>query len=201
MVRFVLARPGATEFDRQGRIKGCMDVPLSDDGREQVDAMIRQLGDVKFDVIYTAPCQSAQQTAERLSQLGNPRIQIVDGLRNVDHGLWHGKLIDEVRRLAPTVFRAGQECADSIQPPGGESLAEARIRLTAAIDKIIRKRPPVGCVGLVIPDPLATEASALLRKQKGITDLWKCECDAGGFEIIDVEPVRRTTAQLLRIAR
>ncbi len=35
--RVLLIRPGATDFDDQGRIKGSLDMPMSERGRQQVD--------------------------------------------------------------------------------------------------------------------------------------------------------------------
>ena len=36
MLRIVLAQPGSTDFDDQGRIKGSLDIPLSVNGTAQV---------------------------------------------------------------------------------------------------------------------------------------------------------------------
>jgi probable phosphoglycerate mutase len=163
--------------------------------------MIRALGSVELDVIYSAPCQSALETAELLRVLGQPKIVVVDGLKNVDHGLWHGKLIDEVRRQSPTVFRAGQEHPERLQPPGGESLGQARQRLNKALEKIFHKRNRLESVALVISEPLATEARAVLRHLPGVTDLWKCECDAGSYESFEVDVEGAPKESLLRIAR
>ena len=64
MLRIVLVRPGCTEFDQQGRIKGTLDIPLCGDGSQQAAEMAQQLTDFKFDAVYCAPCQSARQTAQ-----------------------------------------------------------------------------------------------------------------------------------------
>ena len=41
--RVLLIRPGATDFDDQGRIKGSLDMPMSERGREQVNSLTEQL--------------------------------------------------------------------------------------------------------------------------------------------------------------
>ena len=43
MFQILLIRPGATEYDQQGRIQGTLDIPLCEDGRRQVEAMIEEL--------------------------------------------------------------------------------------------------------------------------------------------------------------
>src|SRR6056297_1221147 len=107
--RILLVRPGATEFDEQGRIKGSLDIPLSQSGKRQADSVASQLSEVAVRTIYTSPCQSAQETAERLARGRDVRVRVIQGLRNIDHGLWHGKLIEEVRRNQPRVYRRGQD--------------------------------------------------------------------------------------------
>ena len=43
--RVLLVRPGATDFDDQGRIKGTLDMPMSERGRQQVNSLAEQLSD------------------------------------------------------------------------------------------------------------------------------------------------------------
>ena len=86
--RVLLVRPGATEFDDQGRIKGSLDIPMSDHGRQQVTSLTKQLAEVRVKTIYTSPCESARETAERLAQGRDVRIKVIDAFRNIDHGLW-----------------------------------------------------------------------------------------------------------------
>ena len=45
MLKILLIRPGVTDFDEQGRIKGTLDIPLSDEGTAQVAKMIDELSD------------------------------------------------------------------------------------------------------------------------------------------------------------
>jgi broad specificity phosphatase PhoE len=97
--RVLLIRPGATDFDDQGRIKGSLDMPMSERGREQVTSLTEQLAEFQVKTIYAAPCESARETAHRLAQNRAVPVKVVEAFRNVDHGLWHGKLIDEVRRF------------------------------------------------------------------------------------------------------
>lgn len=180
----LLIRPGATELDDQGRMKGSLDMPMSERGRQQVDALADQLANFDVRAIYTAPSESARETADRLA-LGRDdvRIKVVDSFRNIDHGLWHGKLIDEVRRNLPRVYRQGQDCPDDICPPGGESIRDAKARVIKAVRKVLRKSgEPV--IAIVIPDPMAWVVQSLLSGDE-LIDLWNAETDSGRWELID----------------
>lgn len=188
MSRVVLVRPGATDFDDQGRMKGCLNMPLSECGREQVERIAAELADLEIDEIVTAPCESAIETATRLAKgrsvLGRSvKVRIVECFRNVDHGLWHGKLIEEVRRTQPKVYKQGQESPLNLCPPGGETIQQAKDRVVKAIKKVT-KRSGGGTIALVIPDPLASIVHSILEGDD-IRDLWKSETDAAQWELIE----------------
>ena len=40
MDQILLIRPGTTEYDQQGRVQGTLDIPLCEDGRQEVEAMV-----------------------------------------------------------------------------------------------------------------------------------------------------------------
>lgn len=188
MSRVVLVRPGATDFDDQGRMKGCLNMPLSECGREQVERIAAELADFEIDEIVSAPCESAIETATRLAKgrsvLGRSvKVRIVECFQNVDHGLWHGKLIEEVRRTQPKVYKQGQESPLNLCPPGGETIQQAKDRVVKAIKKVTR-RSGGGTIALVIPDPLASIVHSILEGDD-IRDLWKSETDAAQWELIE----------------
>jgi len=190
LARVLLVRPGATEFDEQGRMKGSLDMPLSPLGVEQAQSLADELADVRVKTIFTSPCESARETAERLAraQRGagkDVRIKVIDAFRNIDHGLWHGKLIDEVRRNHPKVYRQGSEDPESFCPPGGEPVGEAKGRVLKALRKCLRKaREDV--VALVIPDPMATVVQSLLSGND-LKSVWKSETDSATYSMIETE--------------
>lgn len=189
--RVLLVRPGATEFDDQGRIKGSLDMPLSERGRSQVGSLAEQLADIPLKAIYTAPSESARETAERLAKGRGERgrditVKVVDAFRNIDHGLWHGKLIDELKRNNPRVYRQGQDCPTDICPPDGESIRDAKARVIKAVRKVIRKSGSDETIGIVIPDPMAWVVESLLTGAE-LSDLWTAETDSASWDLIDAE--------------
>ena len=186
--RVLLVRPGATEFDDQGRIKGSLDMPMSQRGREQVTSLTKQVSEFQVRTIYCSPCESARETAQRLAGgRDDVRIKVVDAFRNIDHGLWHGKLIDELRRNHPRVFRKGQESPDEICPPDGESIRDAKARVITAVRKVLRKSGDE-MIAIVIPDPMAWVVQSLLSGEE-LSDLWNAETDSGRWELIESQLV------------
>ncbi len=185
MVRFVLIRPGQTDFDDQGRIKGNLDIPLNNKGVSQVVRTAEQLADLSIDCVYTSPCQSSEQTANEVAKSLGAKVRRLDQLTNLDHGLWQGKRVDEVRRKQPKVFRMWQDHPETVCPPDGESLRLARKRLRPALEKLLKKHRS-GIIAVVAPEPLLSLLISQL-KQVDIGDLWKAECKCGSWELIEVE--------------
>ena len=178
--------PGATDLDTQGRIKGSLDVPMNSDGDAQARRTASELSEEIIDVVYASPCLAARQTAEQLARDGAIKVKVIEELRNLDRGLWHGKLIEELKESQPRVFRQWSEQPETVQPPGGETLDLANKRIARILRKI-RRRHTHGTIAMVVPEPVAS----LLRSQlenADIGDLWKVECRCGSWEAIDVGP-------------
>jgi broad specificity phosphatase PhoE len=186
MVQMIVVRAGSTDFDEQGRIKGTLDIPLSSAGQGQAGQLISDLHAIKIDHVYVSPCRSAQQTAELLAADHKLKLKTLDELQNLDHGLWHGKLIDEVRVGQPKVFRQLQDHPETVCPPQGEPVGEALERVRAIISRLLRKHK-TATVAVVVPEPLATFVRVALG-QAEIGDLWKAECECGGWQAIDITP-------------
>ena len=98
MYTAIVIRPGETEFDREDRIQGSLDLPLTPDGRRQVADVIDQLRSEPLDVIYASPSQPARATAELISDALGVPLKELDGLANMDQGLWQGMLLSDLKR-------------------------------------------------------------------------------------------------------
>jgi broad specificity phosphatase PhoE len=160
MPQILLIRPGYTDFDEQRRIQGTLDLPLNPRGQEQVTRIVQELANRPIDVIYTSPCEPARSTAAALAAARGLTVREVESLHNINHGLWQGLKVDEVRRKHPKVFKQWQESPEAICPPGGETLNEAVERVRKAVEKPLRKR---GNLAIVAADPLAAIISAVVR--------------------------------------
>jgi phosphoserine phosphatase len=184
MVRVLLIRPGATEYDQQGRVQGTLDVPLCEDGRQEVAKMVEELREQPVTAIYASPCQSAEQTAEALGAALNLKTKTIDKLQNLDHGLWQGMLVDEVKTKQPRVYRQWQEQPETVCPPQGETLAIARQRVQAALIKLFKKHKE-GLLAIVTPEPLASVVRHVLSQGEW-GDLWQCAQSKVRWQFIDV---------------
>jgi broad specificity phosphatase PhoE len=185
MVRFVLIRPGSTDFDEQGRIKGNLDIPLNAKGTSEAAQTAGELLDSAIDLVYTSPCQSAEQTAQAVGQRLGIKVKRLEGLANLDCGLWQGKRVEEVRQQQPKAYRMWQDHPEKVSPPEGESVSAAQARVKATLARLLRKHRS-GNIAMVAPEPLLSLVACQLR-QADLGDLWKVECACGSWHSIDVE--------------
>jgi probable phosphoglycerate mutase len=188
MMQILLIRPGATEYDQQGRVQGTLDVPLCEDGRQEVKALVQELKTQPIAAIYSSPSQSAQQTAEALGTLLDLKVKTVDKLHNLDHGLWQGLLVTDVKSKQPKVYRQWQEQPETVCPPQGETLSTARQRVQAALSKLLKKHKSERLLALVAPEPLASIIRHVLRHDEW-GDLWQCACGRAKWELIEVPEI------------
>lgn len=186
MLRVVLVRPGATDFDEQRRIKGNLDIPLNEFGTDQIARAASELAGEGIEAVYCSPCQSAVESGRVLAQSLGARVKTIPNLRNLDHGLWQGKLIDEVKATQRKVYRQWQEQPDTVCPPEGEMLENARTRVQQALDKLLKKHKR-GTIAVVVSEPLASLVRCHLS-QGDLGDLWQAETACGSWQIIDTGP-------------
>ena len=103
MLQIVLIRPGSTDYDRQERIQGTLDIPLDKQGTAEVAQLVDELKETGIETVYAPECQPAQQSARAVAKSLGVKFKKLDRMQNLDHGLWQGMLIKDVRQKQPKV--------------------------------------------------------------------------------------------------
>ncbi len=132
---------------------------------------------------YVGP--AFDETAAVIAKTLGLKARRIDRLRNLDLGLWQGKLIDEVKQKQPKIYRRWQEHPETVCPPEGEMIADAMQRVRNALEKVLRK-PRSGAVVLVVSEPLARLVRSHVTGEE-LGNLWQAECLCGTWETLTVE--------------
>ena len=185
MLEIVLIRPGSTDFDQQGRIQGNLDIPMNEVGHQEVTSLIASLRARGITHVYHCPCTAAVETGEALAAGLDAKRKPLDTLTNLDHGLWQGLRLDEVKHKHPKVFRQWEESPASICPPEGEPLNEVEERVEASLRKLLKKHRE-GCVALVAPQPLLAVIRSFLTNVE-VGSLCTATAAGGAWEAIPVD--------------
>ncbi|HET9084258.1 MAG TPA: histidine phosphatase family protein [Candidatus Limnocylindrales bacterium] len=96
--KLFLVRHGETEWSRSGRHTGRTDVPLTDVGRRQAEAIGERLRDRHFALVLTSPSSRAAETA-RLA--GFQDAEPTPDLMEWDYGEFEGRTTAEIREMLP----------------------------------------------------------------------------------------------------
>ena len=136
--RLLLVRHGETEWNRQTRFQGGIDVPLNDNGRQQAQKAGELLKDVSLDFAVSSPMLRPKETAEIILQYHPAvQLQLQDGLREISHGLWEGKLEAEIEQAYPGELHRWRTEPGEVQMPEGENLQQVWERSQAAWHSIL----------------------------------------------------------------
>ena len=93
--RFILVRHAETPGSLERRFTGSTDVPLTDDGHKQAQALAKRLRPVRIDVMHVSPLLRCRQTAEPITAITGRKATIVDDLRECGFGCLENMTIEE----------------------------------------------------------------------------------------------------------
>jgi alpha-ribazole phosphatase len=134
-----LIRHGETVGGDEKRYKGSLDVPLSENGIEQVRKTAEFLKDANISNVYTSPLIRALKSAEIIAEPhGLKPIEIPD-FRERSFGIWEGMSFNEIKDKYPEEFEAWAGNPLKYSPMGGESTIEVRDRVIKAMDEILNR--------------------------------------------------------------
>lgn len=199
-----LVRHGQTEFNRDGRLQGHVDSPLTALGVEQatrVGRLLRALvGDIADWSIVSSSLGRAARTARIIAEvLGVSEVALDDRLREVSMGSWDGLTTAEIARLAPDVVSGAYRSTLFFRSPDGETYGRMAARLGSWLDEALSDgRPRIvvshGVAGRVLRARIDwEEAVQLPAPQDAIFRL-----SHGRMERIDCAPAALAPSQARR---
>jgi probable phosphoglycerate mutase len=139
----VLLRHGETPLTPQKRFSGTgADPELSPTGLRQAEAAATALaarGTVQ--AVLSSPLRRCRQTAAAAgAALGLP-VEIEEGLREAEFGVWEGLTFAEVQQRYPEDLHAWLTTPKAEPTGGGESFASVARRSAATRDRILARHP------------------------------------------------------------
>lgn len=187
-LRLLLVRHGETEWNRVGRFQGVKDIPLNEKGRQQALAAAEFLKDVKIDFAVSSPLSRPLETARLILQY-HPGVELAtkEGLREISHGLWEGKLETEVEAEFPGMLKQWKTKPETVQMPSGENLQQVWDRAIKAWNEIIEENLEPGKLktGLVTAHDAINKV--IICALLGLTpaNFWNIKQGNGGVTVID----------------
>jgi len=182
-----LVRHGQTYANRERRYQSHSDSPLTGYGQRQVAALAARLRAIPFGLIVTSPRERTRLAAEAIMQ-GRQSVTLREDAAwaEVDHGCWEGLTYAEVCAQYPAEARARWAAGINGKAEGGESLAEANTRVSAAWHELLREHSG----GRILIASHATPIQLILCASLGLPpqDHWHWRIDLGSLTCLDVYP-------------
>jgi probable phosphoglycerate mutase len=183
--RLLLVRHGETDWNREGRFQGQIDIPLNARGLAQAEAARAFLAPIPVQRAYSSDMARPLRTAEVIlaSHPGVP-LTTTRGLREIGHGLWEGRLESEIAAGWPQLLADWKRTPQTVQMPEGETIGEVWDRSLAAWNRIVAGLGAQETALVVAHDAVnKTILCALL----GLTpaDIWTVKQGNGGVTVVD----------------
>lgn len=132
MATFLFARHGKTEANERHVLQGRKDVPLSLDGKKEIEIIASEIKDRRIDVILSSPLKRAYETAMILRGDRNIAVRICPELIEMDYGSFEG-----VSSSSEEVHKRYLYFIERY--PGGESYVDAFLRIFPFLDRVMEE--------------------------------------------------------------
>ena len=121
--RFILIRHGETDWNREARMQGHIDIALNPLGQAQAAQVASALQAERLDAVYSSDLCRAQDTAAQICALQKHLVlQASSQLRERHYGIFQGRTLQEVAAEDPQAAERWRKRDASFAPAGGETL-------------------------------------------------------------------------------
>lgn len=141
MPTILLIRHAENEYVAKGRLAGRLPgVHLNDNGRKQAEALAKALSQAPIKAIYASPLERCLETAQPLADALRLEVIPRQGLLEIDFGDWQDKTLKQLRLRK--LWKTVQGNPARMQFPGGETFANAQIRIVDELESLSHSHHP-----------------------------------------------------------
>ena len=184
--RLILVRHGETDWNKAGRFQGQIDIPLNENGRRQAAAARDFLKDIPIDRAWSSTLSRPTETAQIILE-AHPDVPLtqIDGLVEIGHGVWEGKLESEIRADWSELLDTWKRAPETVQMPEGETIQDVWARSVRSWGEIAGELKPEETVLVVAHDAVN---KTILCDLLGLTpaDIWAVKQGNGGVTVVDI---------------
>jgi len=139
MTRIYIVRHGETEWNRDGKLQGWKDAPLTEKGKKQAEALRERLEEVEFDAVYCSPSGRTLKTAEIALNGKDISVKKDERIKEINMGKWEGTKGEEIKEKFPELYFDFWERPHLYIPISGESFHDLKERVISFIEEILEK--------------------------------------------------------------
>lgn len=181
--RLVLCRHGEPEHAFSGRCYGRLDVALSPHGLRQAEALAASLSDCRLAAVYASPAQRALQTAHAVASPHGLAPIAQPALAELDFGRLEGLRYQEIAERHPELYAAWMDEPTRVRFPDGESYAELRQRVLAALAELRARHRGEAFAAVSHGGPIRIILAACLRMPAEA--IFRLDCGYASVSVVD----------------
>ena len=181
--RIFLIRHGETLWNKEMRFQGHMDIPLSERGLEQAEALAKRLSDQKITAVYSSDLSRALETARPIAKPRNLEIITDPSLREINFGRWEGLTFSEISQQYGEQIKRWWAAPLEMSTPEGEGLTDLIHRLIPFFREIVEKHSGEQVAVVCHGGPARCLVGTIL--QMDLNKYWKIRQDNAALNILD----------------
>jgi len=132
----IVVRHGETVWNREKRMQGTTDTPLSDVGRSQAQAVGRRLASEDFSALYASDLARARETASIIAGHTGRKLVMDSRLRERRFGIFEGLTAGEIEQRFPEEHARFISRDPDYEVPGGECARRFTERCLGCLSEI-----------------------------------------------------------------
>ena len=136
MTDLILIRHGETDWNRELRFQGQVDVALNDVGLEQARRLAARLAGEMVDGVHASDLLRAQQTAQPIAQQLGLGLLSDTALREQSFGDVDGMRVDDIKADHPLAWEGWLRFEADYSMPGGETTRQFHARVMDAVQRL-----------------------------------------------------------------
>lgn len=181
--RLFVVRHGITDWARERRFAGWQDIPLSEAGRRQCEAVAHALEGASPAAVCASPLERTRVSGEIIAKPHRLGVALDAAFREMGFGQWEGRLREEVATRFPREWEMWRTAPDRFQPPGGEPLTAVAARVAEGLKELRAEHE--GATVILITHAIVARLIVLAGLGLGPARLWTVDSTPAGISELE----------------
>ncbi|HIQ48121.1 MAG TPA: histidine phosphatase family protein [Aquifex aeolicus] len=197
MLKLIVVRHAESQWNPIGRYQGLLDPDLTERGVEQAKKLAQVLKKENINALFSSPLKRTFRTAQIIGEeIGLEPIK-EEKIIEIDHGVWSGLLVDEVKEKFPKDFELWLKEPHKVKFPEGESLLDVFKRIKDFLEFLLENynEKTVAIVSHTVP--IRCLYCAVLDID--LSKFWSFGCDNASYSVVYLDTEGRNVIQKLNI--
>jgi len=197
MLKLIVIRHAESLWNPVGRYQGLLDPDLTERGVEQAKKLAQVLKKENINALFSSPLKRTFKTAQIIGEeIGLKPIK-EERIIEIDHGIWSGLLVDEVKEKFPKDFELWLKEPHKVKFPEGESLQDVFKRIKDFLRFLLENynEKTVALVSHTVP--IRCLYCAIL--DINLSKFWSFGCDNAPYSVVYLDAEGRNVIQKLNI--